>query len=417
MAEYNQTESTSRQLAFIFFLQFFGLGAFYPLLTQYLLQNLHFSAEQAGMIMSLSALSALATPWFGAVLADRWVSAHKLFALCQLLSAGSVFLLAVQQDYYAFRAWYCVYCVVSGPAIPLAYAVAFHHLPPEGRSGFAGIRVWATVGWLAVAWLFGYIYLARFGVEAAARLKDAFLLSGACSLVLSLYALQLPSTRLADRSQEISFFPQESWNVLWRPQVILLFIIAFALAFIDRLYYFAAAPYLSSLGFTQTAVLPAMSCGQIMEVAGMLSLPWLIKRYGFRAAVSLGAGACMLRFMLFILSPTVPATLIGLACHGISYAWGFTGAQVLLDHFCDGKSRSGVLFALTLFTGGAASLLGSNIGGLLLPKAEGQYALFWLLPALTAALVLLLAFCFLREPEKDKECEEAAIELSEGGPL
>ncbi|MEG0283998.1 MAG: MFS transporter, partial [Erysipelotrichales bacterium] len=75
----------------VYFTLFMGLGAFFPFMSIYLKDTLHFNGEQIGLFYSLSSLIVvISVPFFG-ILADKIRSAKTVFVLCAL--ATVVFLI------------------------------------------------------------------------------------------------------------------------------------------------------------------------------------------------------------------------------------------------------------------------------------------------------------------------------------
>src|SRR6056297_3510566 len=78
----------------IMFLLMFAFGTFFPILSLYLTKQLHFTGTQTCVIMSMSAVSAIVAPLVGSFLADRVLSAEKLFVVCNLGGAVLAFYLS-----------------------------------------------------------------------------------------------------------------------------------------------------------------------------------------------------------------------------------------------------------------------------------------------------------------------------------
>ena len=257
------------------FLQFFVLGATIPILSLYLREYLHFTGFQIGAVLAMSAVAAFVYPIIGALVADRLISARRLYGLCHLAGALLMVMLSVQDRFLPFLLLYLAYMLICGPTSALANVVTFHYLLGE-RLRFGSIRLWGTLGWIAVAWLFGG-WLAGGDGSGGSRLPDAFKLSALASTLLGLYAFSLPA--IARRpSGPVGFIPKEALQVMRRGEVLLLSGLAFTVSFLDRFYYFGTAPFLRQLGFSETAILPAMSLGQMTEVFAMGFLGFLIAR-------------------------------------------------------------------------------------------------------------------------------------------
>ena len=126
------------------FLHFFVLGCTNPIMSVYLRQYLGFSGLQAGLILATGSVAALAGPFMGSFVADRLLSAERLFALNHLL--GGLLLLGVylSRDFLAVLLLGLFWMFFIGPCTSLANAVTFHHLPHKSGQ-FGIIRVWGQI--------------------------------------------------------------------------------------------------------------------------------------------------------------------------------------------------------------------------------------------------------------------------------
>ncbi|MBD3243025.1 MAG: MFS transporter, partial [Chitinivibrionales bacterium] len=169
------------RLSLMMLLQYAVMGSVLPILSLYLRNNLGFSGTQTGTVLAMSALAASTAPFVGALVADKLLSAERLLAVCHLLAAVLMLLLSRLSSFWLVLLLYLCYMVAIRPTIALTNAVAFHHMPGE-RSRFAGIRLWGTVGWMVVGWVFSYVWLR--GDDAMTRLPHALMLASGLSLCM-----------------------------------------------------------------------------------------------------------------------------------------------------------------------------------------------------------------------------------------
>ena len=85
------------------FLQFFIWGPRLVTLGSYMINTLHFSGMQVGMVYSAKGIAALIMPGLAGIIADRWMKANYLYALCHLLGALALYCAAqVEQPMLMF---------------------------------------------------------------------------------------------------------------------------------------------------------------------------------------------------------------------------------------------------------------------------------------------------------------------------
>lgn len=85
------------RLKIMAFLQYFIWGSWVVTLGAYLIRTLGFNGSQVGNIYSAKGLAAVLMPALLGWVADRFMPVHRLYGLCHLLSAGTLFLAADTQ--------------------------------------------------------------------------------------------------------------------------------------------------------------------------------------------------------------------------------------------------------------------------------------------------------------------------------
>jgi NHS family xanthosine MFS transporter len=79
------------RLKVMVFLPFFIWGAWLVTLGSYMINTLHFSGVQVGMVYSSKGIAALIMPSLAGIIADRWIKANYLYGLCHLLGAVALY--------------------------------------------------------------------------------------------------------------------------------------------------------------------------------------------------------------------------------------------------------------------------------------------------------------------------------------
>ncbi len=391
------------------FFQYFVHGATIPILTLYLTEYLNFTGIQAGTILSMSAVAAFVSPLASTFVADRRIHAPRLYGLCHFVGGLLMGVLSFQHRFGPFLLFYLIYMLVFGSTNALSNAIAFHHIPDSEKS-FGGIRVWGTVGWIAVAWFFSFLWLRGGSGVIAGRLPDALKLSAISSMLLGLYAFTLPVLKHKPEGR-FRFFPMEAFRVMIKREVVLLAAICFLVSFIDRYYYFGTAPFLRQIGFREADIMPAMSLGQVPEVFAMILLGYFIARIGSKRVIAIGVLMETARFTAFAIGAPSFLVLMGLSFHGIAYAFFFTTAFIYLDRHCDPTSRAGVHQLFAIINSGIGSFMGSLVAGKTLDLFTApdtgwvDYRGFWMVPTLLSLLTLIIIVLFFKHPPRAKNSD------------
>ena len=384
------------------FLQFFIAGAFTPVLSLYLKDTLRFSGFQVGMILSVTAVGSIVAPLVTSLVADRWIRAERLLGVLQLLGGGLLGAFALQTAFLPVTAIYLGYTLINVPTFALTNAIVFHH-SPDTRHKFGNIRVWGTIGWIAVAWLFSWFWLRGVGSHAATgRLSDALKLAAVSSILLGLYAFTLPASGRSSANRG-GFLPIASLRVFKNPAIVRLCIFILLLSFFYRFYFFGTAPFLRAIGFPDSTIMPVMSLGQVPEIFAMGVLAWMLMRFGSRKIILLGLALDLFRYLTAAAGGPHWLVIAGLCVHGLSYTFIYTTASIYLDRCCDTASRTGAHQLFSMITSGVGNFGGNLFCGMVMDVCTtGQqavnYRVFWLVPSTGLIIMLFVLLLFLRNP-------------------
>ena len=414
------------RLSLLMFIQFFIWGATGPILSLYLRDCLGFSGAQVGLVLGLSALGSIFSPAFMSFVADRLICSERLLCLLNAVGGVCMFVFSRQTGWHQALAVYVVYQIAVSPMSPLLNAITFHHSPVERRK-FGNIRVWGTIGWIAVAWFagFGLQHGGAAQAEAGGGSKLPILLdiSAVTSFIMAAYCLTIPKrvrktaqvsvstpgaapgsipasaselTSVSVSVSEPACVPRPSvrsaLKVVLRPQVLALAAATAAITFVDKFYNVGTAPFLRSVGLSERAVMPAMSLGQVPEIVAMGILGYLLARWGARRVILLGVAMEIFRFAVCALGFSMPLIYAGLCVHGLAYTFTMVSAVICLDGFCGVSERSGVHQLFNVATAGVGGFLGSYAAGRIMDlftDAAGavNYRRYWTAPLAISILI------------------------------
>jgi nucleoside transporter len=383
------------------FLQYAAMGALAPVMSLYLKDHLGFAPEEVGLILAMPAVAAFASPFITARVADRLVSAERVLALYHLLAAGAMAALCFQDRLVPVMLLFLLFALLFSPTSTLCNSVAFHHIP-EARRNFGAVRLWGTIGWIAVAWIFGYGWLRGLGAEPAAdRLPHALPATAICCVVMAAFVFTFPR-RPAEKNQKPPTI-RGALAVLRQPALALFCVLTFISAITNTFYMQWSGPFISQHGIAQEFIMPALSLGQVMEIPAMFFVGRFLERFGFKTVMAVGLGAQVLRCALFAFTPETSAILVGIGLHGVSWTFFFTAGYIYIDQHSPARSRAAVLLFFTMtfacFGKLAGNLLAGRIAGALLDSATNEinFTAFWIVPMVLSAIVLVAHVIFFKE--------------------
>jgi len=421
------------RLSIMMFLQYAVPGVWVPVLGRYLLApqaegGLGFSNYELGLVMGLAGtVGALAAPLLVGQIADRWFSTERVMGI-MLIAAGVIkYVTAYQTGFWPWLGLSIGYAVVYTPTMMLSNSLAFAHMTDPDRQ-FPRVRVWGTLGWVVVAWVFPMVWLQTglgftwkppflVGTEVmgvTARLADALRAGGIVAICYGLYCFTLPSTPpKREATAPLAFL--KAFGLFRRPSFAVLMVTGLFLLPIHQVYFMQTGTFLSSIGVRDSDILPAMSLGQIGEIFMMIVLGMMLKRLGFKWVLFIGAMAYFLRYAIFG-TPGLPVEVIvaSQALHGVCFACYLAAAYIYVDHLAEPDIRHSAQQVFGLVIGGGGPILGGWLNGRLaswfaVPAAEPgapagiDYMRFWyVLAAIGLVATVVLAVLFRSEIKDTK---------------
>ncbi len=375
------------KLSMMMFLEYVVWGAWLPLLGLYLGSYLHFTGLQKALIFNAFAIASLTGMFFGGQIADRYFAQEKFLAFSHVIGGLSMLALAYVKDFWPFFGLMMLHCFFYVPTLSVTNAISFANLK-DAQKDFGPIRVWGTIGWIAASWPFIFIPIdwvkvptmaqagsfvswlgtalttPKTGTAMEAALTSTFLVSGIASLVLAAFCLTLPHTPPA-RNEGSEFAPLEALRLLAVPSILVLFVVTFLDSLVHYCYFFWTSPYFSAIGLPENWIAPAMSIGQIAEIATMAYLGYFLKRLGWRTTMILGILGHVVRFGIYSIGSREILWLVILSnvVHGFAYAFFFATVYIFVDENFPKDIRTSAQSLFNLLILGVGPFLGNFLWG------------------------------------------------------
>ncbi len=383
------------------FLQFFIWGSWLISLGGYLIVTLDFSGTQVGSIYATMGVAALFMPGVVGVLADRFVNAERLYAVCHLLGAG---LLVAAAQVRAFEQLYpliLLNAMVFMPTIALANSVSYRLLEREGHDvvrTFPAIRVWGTIGFIVAMW--------AVDIAGVTKSPAQLLIGASAAALLGVYALTLPSLppQGAKRSETGNSYWRDARALFQQRRMGGFFIFAMLLgaalqitnafggAFLDDF----KLSYPDSFGVRHPNLL--LSISQLSETVFILTIPFFLRRFGIRVVMLMSIFAWALRFGLFAVGDPGPGLwllVLSMVVYGMAFDFFNISGSLFVDREAAASVRSSAQGLFMVMTNGAGAFVGGTLSGLVVDRFTIDGVRQW--PAIWgsfAAYALLLAFAF-----------------------
>lgn len=402
--------SAKTRLGIMMFLQYAIWGAWAPVLSVYLLDDLGFTGTQTGLIFALLPLATVLAPFVGGQVADRYFSSEKIIAFLQFTGGIVLILVARTTTFSAMWPLMLVYCLLYAPTLALTNSVAMINLKSSEKE-FGAIRVWGTLGWIGAGLaLWGWRTLGA-GNDTLLMGGDMIFLAGAFSILMSFQSLTLPHTPPQKEGVKPWAF-LESMKMLANKDFAIFVGITFVVSTELEFYYILTAPFLQSetIGVSSANLPAIMVIGQLAEIFVMaFGLSWALKRYGMRKTLAIGVVAWPIRYIIFAIGGPAWLVIASLALHGFCYVFFFVAAFIYVDKVAPADIRASAQSMIAIVALGLGRGIGSIFAGWIQEAFTTEAGTNWpgvfMVPC---ALTLLCAIAFLLFFREEKGVEAAS---------
>jgi nucleoside transporter len=405
------------RLSFMMFLQYAIWGAWLPLLWPFLHDYRGFSSGDIGWMFMAGGVGAIIGPFIAGQVADRWFNTEKYLGLSHIAGAIVVWQLAWIESYWAFFAMSIVYSVIYAPTLALTNSLAFHHMPDRDRD-FGKVRLWGTVGWIAVGIGIGQWLLHSYSSEeTAVGMMDAFKLSAIIGAIMGVYCFTLPKTP-PQRGEEASATAEAIREVRRNP-LLTLFLIAVPVSMIHQFYFVYTSGFLGQYQTQAEGAIKAinsvfgvgggglMTIGQMAEILVLFLIPFVAGKWSRKTLLAIGLCAYTLRMFLFSQVEWINSVsgmgeigilIAGIALHGLCFGCFIFVAFMVVDEECTGDVKASAQNLFNLVIVGIGIVLGSYVAGQIGDWATTDGVIDWSalfsipMYAAIVCLGLLLAF-------------------------
>ena len=358
------------RLSIMMFLQFAVWGAWAVVIGGHM-RHLGFTGKQISYVFGTTAFGSLISPLIAGWIADRLMPAQIFTAVSHFVGAILLFIAWRQTEFWPLWTSILLYAVLYMPTIALTNAIAFHHMKDAQK--FGNVRVWGTIGWIAVQWFMAaYLRFWEVRTLGVSHTGDSLLVAGIVSILMGLYCLTLPNTPPAKEAKNPYAFLEALQLRVNRNFAVLLtisFIVAIELPFYYNLtFLFLTEPRhptlrLGGVGLPESTAQFAMTLGQVGEVLLMVLLYPSIRYLGMRTTIFLGILAWPVRYAVFAIGEPTWLVIAAQTLHGICYSFFFAGGMIAVERLSPKDIRASAQGLLVFATNGLGMLIGHFLSG------------------------------------------------------
>jgi len=360
------------------FLQYAVWGAWLISLGAYL-GSLEFTGLQIGSFFATMGIASLFMPAVVGIVADRWIPAQILLAICHLFSGAFIVAASFQTSYELLYPLMLVSVCFYMPTIALTNAVAYNALEKEHLNpvtAFPPIRVWGTVGFIVAMWM---IDLMHYTVS-----PKQLILSAGLSFALALYSLTLPNCPVCKSSHDanrswVDAFGLRAFTLFKHKKMAIFFVFSMLLGMSLQITNAFANSYLLDFGsnpeFAHTFGVEhstiLISLSQMSETLCILLIPFFLKRFGIKTVMLISMFAWVLRFGL--LGTGDPGTgvwmlILSMIVYGVAFDFFNISGSLYVEQETGPEIRSSAQGVFMIMTNGFGAFIGSYVAGAVVDK-------------------------------------------------
>jgi nucleoside transporter len=388
------------RLSVMMFLQYAVWGVWAPILNVYLGGLPDFQLPDGtpdngriGLIYMTLPIASIIGPFIAGQIADRYFAAQRFLAVSQVLGGAILLVVARFTGFAEVFVGMLLYNLIYAPTIAISNSITFQHWPNER---FSRIRVWGSIGWIVIGWVFGILWMEKIGPRfGTPTMVHCLYLAAGLSFIYGLMAFSLPHTPPSKQQGGNPLAFLEAVRMMRVPAFAVMAVVSFFVAMELQLYFALGGTFLKSLGVPESRVGPALTAGQICEMVMMVALPFVLRKIGFRVTMALGIAAWALRDFIFSVGQPPALVLGAISLHGIGFAFFFTVIFMFTDAVAPKDIKSSAQSFLASVTIGCGMLVGSLLAGPISKACGNQWHKIFLVPAIlctVCCVVFLIAF-------------------------
>ncbi len=404
------------KLTILNFLEFFVFGAWLLSFAKYMFA-IGFTGSQVGSVFMTLGFASLIMPGIFGMIADRYISPNKLFALLHIAGAVMLYLMAQQHNYNGLWIFTLLYLMLYMPSIGLDNTVSYCILEKNGFDvvkTFPPIRVWGTVGFIIATWITDWF---GWGVN-----EGQFYFAAVASLILGLFTFALPDCPI-DKTGEKKSLAQamglDAFKLFADYKMAVFFIFSMLLGAALQITNMYGEAYLHDFKnipeYADSIIVKyngiVMSLSQISETLFIITIPFFLKRYGIKKVMLMSMFAWVLRFGLFGIGSPVGigalALILSMIVYGMAFDFFNISGSLFVEQEADPKIRASAQGLFIMMTNGFGAIIGAYGSGLVIDmftqNGVKDWHTIWLIfagYALIVAVLFAILFKYKHNPEK-----------------
>jgi len=252
--------------------------------------------------------------------------------------------------------------------MPQFESITLTHLGSDSHR-YGLIRVWGSLGFIAVVMLFGWI------IEGDGGAGNAHLLPWLMLPLFGLLAASGFANSYARNLQRSDGDATGFWQIVRKPQVLAFFLAAFMEQLSFGPYYTFFSVYMDHHGYATSTLGLLWTIGVVFEVGVFFTIGRFFRRYDASWMLLIALLSSTVRWAITALFPdNLPVMLLAQTAHALGFAAFFAAAMQMLATYFPGRLNGHGQGLLYGFSSGVGGVLGALIAGQLWGIDQGRTA-------------------------------------------
>ena len=371
------------RLSGFYFLFFVTVGIYLPFWSLYL-KSINFSAEQIGIISAIVVGTKIFSSYLWGWIVDHTAQRMRVIQIASLFTALSFIAVLFIKDFWALAFIIFLFAIFWSASLPQIEAATLSSLG-ESSHAYTIIRLWGSVGFIAIVWGLGIV----FESISISYVPLILLISLVLVWLLTLSIPEIPAEHHDDSHGSLKI-------ILSKPKVIALLLACFLMLVSHGPYYTFYSIYLEDYGYSRSFIGQMWALGVIAEVVLFLFMHRLIVVFGLRKLLLLSLLSATIRWLL-IAYFVDHLVLLGIAqlLHAATFGICHAVAIQYVHKYFRGKlqGRGQALYSSTSF--GAGFAIGSLLTGYGW-ESLGATTCFTI-ASVSAFLAMIIAWVFVKD--------------------
>jgi MFS transporter, PPP family, 3-phenylpropionic acid transporter len=345
------------RLSGFYFLFFVTVGIFLPYWSLYL-KSIGMDARHIGILSAILVFSKVFTSYFWGWIVDHTGRRIRVIQLASLFSVISFSAALFVQSFWGLAIILFVFSLFWSASLPQIEAATLTHLGDSSHA-YTSIRVWGSVSFIITVWLLGVL----FEYISIANVPSLILVS---MVVVWLISLFIPEQISGEHDHD-----HENLRViLFRPQVLALFVVCFLMLASHGPYYTFYSIYLEDNGYSSTIIGQMWALGVIAEVVLFMMMRRLVGIFSLKNLMIASLLLAGLRWLLIgFFIDSLLLLIIAQLFHAATFGLYHAVAIQYIHKFFRGRlqGRGQALYSSVSF--GAGMAIGSLVSGYVWDRA------------------------------------------------